>query len=114
MQPRVPDNVDGACLGRMAYAQYWTDWRPRCAQPPGPAQQREPMSSYDYRMYLTKNAEAMMKAWRADAAVGCCPLVKDGAAGQGTAVGARQVQVCNGQTCTLHAADYCGLGTERQ
>ncbi len=106
-QPRVPDNVDGSCIGRMAYAQYWTDWRPRCQQAAGPTP-AQPMSSYDYRMYLTKNAERMMAAWRSDAAVGCC----GGNAGP-VSVPARQVQVCDGQTCTLQAGDYCGVGTDR-
>lgn len=96
------------CPPRMADGRHFTDYSPRCATnfEALPA----PMSSFDYRMYLTQNAEKLMQknSEHALKANLCAPCVSPA-----TALAEQTVQVCDGRKCSFATNDPTGLGVGR-
>jgi hypothetical protein len=87
----------------------FTNYAPRCVT--NFEQKPSNMTSYEYRMYLIHNAEAIMKQ-QADCAAkvnACEPCVK-----QTTMLPEQHVQECNGRTCTFTEQASNGLGVGRK
>ncbi len=94
------------CPARMSDGRHFTDYRPRCAvtyelQP-------NPMSAYNYRMYLNENAEKIMEKNRdnvsRDNTYDSC--VKD-------LYSVTHVEKCNSQTCSFTPLNANGVGFGR-
>jgi hypothetical protein len=103
---RVCDNKHGDCPARMSDGRLMTDYRPRCqvnfeAQP-------NPMSSYEYRQFLTHNAARLMQQNRDTAFQNayCGPCLDE----PGTMLPEQHKQVCNGRTCSFPVNDPNGVG----
>jgi len=97
------------CPNRLSDGRHFTDYRPRCftnfdALP-------KPMSSYDYRMYLTHQAEHLIEQNRQDAFRKnmCEPCVNPS-----TMLPEQHVQVCDGRKCSFPVNDPNGLGLGRK
>ena len=108
---RLPNNIVKNCPGVMAYGAYWTDWRPRCHQA---ASAQQPRNSFQYRMFLTQNAEKIMGSVRDDVirhnTCAGCPAAQ----AAGTMLPEQVLTVCNKQTCQAQPGVACGLGGGRQ
>ncbi len=102
------DNKFYNCPPRMSFPIHFTDHRPRCKV--NYEVLPKPMTSYDYRLYLTHNAEKLMEdnrqsAWQRNM---CAPCTKPS-----TMLPEIQQQVCDGRTCAFPINDPTGLGTGR-
>lgn len=100
------------CPPRMADGRNFTDYRPRCFQQY--MVDDKLMSSFEQRMFLTRNAEELMKK---NAAVAytqnrCGPCVEP--YDQGTMLPEQVKQSCNAKTCTFAVSDPYGLGVGRE
>ena len=102
------DNKYYNCPPRMADGRHFTDYRPKCAA--NFESQPHPMSSYDYRMFLTEHAEEIINKNREVAfnMVGCAPC------SLADVVPENIVQTCNNRTCSYEVIDSTGLGIGRK
>lgn len=105
---RPTNNQYANCPPRMADGRHFTDYRPRCV-----LQYNEKMSSYEQRMFLTQNADELMRANAQNAYLAnrCGPCVEP--YDQGTMVPEQTTQTCNDRTCTFNVTDPYGLGLGR-
>lgn len=105
---RPSNNQYANCPPRMADGRHFTDYRPRCA-----LQYNEKMNSYEQRMFLTQNAEDLMRvnAQNSYLANRCGPCVEP--YNQGTMMPELSTQKCNERTCTFDVTDPYGLGLGR-
>jgi len=96
----------------MADGRSFTDYRPRCFQQYMVNNQL--MSSFEQRLYFTRNAEELMKqnAGMAYAQNQCGPCVEP--YDQGTMLPEQVKQSCNAKTCSFNVADPYGLGLGRE
>ena len=97
-----------SCPPRMQDGRNFTLYSPRCAT--NFYDLPHPMSSYDYRMFLTENAEKLM-AQNRDKALSennCAPCVKPS-----TQLPELNKQVCDGRICAFPVNDPVGLGLGR-
>ena len=71
----------------------------------------KPMSSFDYRMYLTENAEKIMEAERQAVTKDsyCGPCVNPS-----TMLPEQTVEVCDGRKCSFAVNEPAGLGIGRK
>ena len=95
------------CPPRMSDGRHYTDYSPRCvtnffALP-------KPLSSHDYRMYLTNNAEKLMEQNRASAT----KLNSCNKQCTNTTLPEQTHQVCDGRTCSFPLNEPSGLGLGR-
>lgn len=97
------------CPPRMSDGRQYTSYYPRCAT--NFYDLPKPLSSYDYRMFLTENAEKLMEKNRAQASADnyCGPCVKPS-----TMLAEQSKQVCDGRTCAFPVNEPTGLGLGRQ
>lgn len=106
------NNKFSGCPPRMADGRNFTDYRPRCYQQY--VVDNKLMSSFEQRMYLTQNAEDLMKQGAAMAYMnnrcGPCEEPFD----VGTMLPEMVQQVCNDKTCTFNVTNPYGLGLGRQ
>lgn len=112
---RVSNNKFFNCPPRMADGRHFTDYRPRCfGQYLIKVDGGNIPSSYDYRMYLTRNAGDIMKknAFDAYSTNKCGPCMEP--YDEGTMMPERQKQECNSRTCTFDIDNPSGLGLGRQ
>lgn len=97
--------VDLCEYNRMADGRSFTDYRGRCHK-------LTPMTSYDERMFLMKNAEQIMKS------VGnrfiCSTCVQKNDADSSTMLDEKYIQVCDKNTCKFVLANENGVGTGRK
>ena len=111
---RASNNKSFNCPPRMADGRHFTDYRPRCYGQYLIKENNNIPSSYDYRMYLTRNASGIMKKNALDAystnKCGPCAEPYD----EGTMVPESSKEQCNARTCTFSKADPSGLGLGRQ
>ena len=100
------------CPPRMADGRNFTDYRPRCFQQY--IVDNKLMSSFEQRLYLTRNAEELMKknAAMAYAANRCGPCVEP--FDRGTMLPEQVKQVCDTKTCSFNVSDPYGLGLGRE
>lgn len=111
---RPSNNQYFNCPPRMADGRHFTDYRPRCAQQYQDKINNKLMSSFEHRMYLMQNAEAIMKQNAADSysTNKCGPCVEP--YDQGTMLPELEKQICNERTCSFGVSDPYGLGLGRQ
>lgn len=97
------------CPARMADGRQFTNYHPRCvtnfeALP-------KPMSAFDYRMYLTNNAEKIIDHNRNDAfRKNRCDTCEN----PQKEMDEMNVQVCDGVTCAFPLMEPTGLGLGRR
>lgn len=100
------------CPPRMADGRNFTDYRPRCFQQY--IMEDKLMSSFEQRMFLTQNAEDIMKKNAAQAYMtnrcGPCEEPFD----VGTMLPENIKQVCNETTCSFNVSNPYGLGLGRE
>lgn len=112
---KIPDNHFGGCPFKSDYNAF-TDHRPRCAvQYQDMINNRLP-TSLDYRMYLTQNAESIMKNNTKQAYLknSCMPCTDKSDWNNGTMLREFDTQKCNTRTCSFRQADPWGLGRHRE
>lgn len=110
---RVSNNKFFNCPPLMADGRHFTDYRPRCFSQYLVTPNGNFPSSFDYRMYLTRNANEIMKknvldAYRTNV---CGPCVEP--YNVGTMLPEQTVQTCNERTCSFKSNDPNGLGLGR-
>ena len=101
------------CPNRMSYA-FISNWGNKCALISSEAKEILNKDSYEQRMYLTHNAEELMKrnAEKFYLQMNCGPCVEP--YDVGTMLKEQQTQECNERTCTYRTNDPYGLGTGRK
>jgi hypothetical protein len=111
-KPSSENNKFTQCPPRMEDGRNFTDYRPKCFQQYMVGDKL--MSSFEQRMYLTKNAEDLMKTHASKAYVanrcGPCEEPFD----VGTMLPEAIQQSCDDKTCTFNASNPYGLGLGRQ
>lgn len=110
---RPSNNQYFNCPPRMSDGRHFTDYRPRCTQQYQDKVGNRLMSSYEQRMYLTTNAEEIIKSNARGAYLmnRCGPCVEP--YDQGTMVPEFEKQTCNSRTCSFGVNDAFGLGLGR-
>ena len=111
---KTSDNRHFSCPSRMSDGRHFTDYRPQCTLNNQIRAQNNNLSSYDYRMHLTKNAEKIMAGNRqnADAQNRCGPCVEPYY--KGTMLPEKYIVNCDGEKCTTTLNDPNGLGHGRK
>ena len=111
---REPTRVDGVCpVFNMSDGRHFTNYNSRCMQNDSLSKTGKVMNSYEYRMYLQKNAEDLMKK-NAELALNdnmCKPCFDLNDAG--TMLPELNKFECDGTTCALVPGDNNGVGTGR-
>ncbi len=111
---RKPTRIDGVCpVFNMSDGRHFTNYSSRCVQNNNISKNGNVMNSYEYRMYLQKNAEDLMKK-NAEFALNdnmCTPCFDFDEAG--TMLPEVSKFDCDGTTCSLVAGDKNGIGTGR-
>jgi len=105
----VSDNKYANCPPRMADGRHFTDYRPRCYQQYSERYSNGIQSSFDYRMFLTRNATDIMMKNAAEAynVNMCGPCVS-------TAVPELTKQTCDDRVCRFDLNNPYGLGVGRK
>lgn len=105
-------DVFSQCPPRMADGRNFTDYRPKCFQQY--MVDNKLMSSFEQRLYLTRNAEELMKknATLSYEKNRCGPCVEP--FDQGTMLPEQVKQVCDKKTCSFNTSDPYGLGLGRE
>ena len=110
----APASEEARLFMRMADGRSFTDYSARCAQNNSLRAAAQAGSSYDYRMYLTQNAEALMKAER-ERQTGYARVCAYGRQEAGTMLPEQSVMTCDGKMgCSTSIADASGLGQGRR
>lgn len=112
---RETDNVNFNCPVKGDY-RLFTDWRPRCATQYQDMVSNQLPSSLDQRMFLTHNADQIMKdnTLKAYLKAGCGPCVDNPSWDDGTMLRELDSQQCNSRTCSFRVNDPWGLGRQRK
>lgn len=111
---RQPTRVDGVCpVFNMSDGRHFTNYNSRCVQNNNISKNGEVMNSYEYRMYLQKNAETLIKknsefALNDNMCEPCFDLNESG-----TMLPEANKFECNGTSCSLVQGDVNGIGTGR-
>lgn len=111
---RVSNNKFFNCPPRMSDGRHFTDYRPHCFGQFLMKAENEIPSSFDYRMYLTRNASEIMKKNAVDAYSSnkCGPCMEP--YDEGTMLAEKQKQTCTTRTCKFETSNPYGLGLGRQ
>lgn len=96
--------IDLCRYNRMADGRAFTDYNSKC-------QKLTPLSSYDERMFLMKNATKIMEESAGRFICSAC-LAKD--SGASTMLPERYKQVCDKKTCKFVEVDENGVGLGRK
>jgi len=109
---RPSNNKFFNCAPRMADGRNFTDYRPRCMQAEQPGAPTQ-ANSYEYRQFLIKNADSLMKSNRQEAykANMCGPCTTP--YNQGTMLPEQSIMTCNESTCSSKVVQPNGLGVGR-
>jgi hypothetical protein len=100
------DNKFFDCPPRMSDGRHFTDYRPSCDANLNVKKSNGINNSYDYRVFLTQNAEKIMAQNRADISNSVlCSMCDDN-----TVPPPSIVQVCNEQKCTFQPGSLHGIG----
>tara|TARA_B100000780_G_scaffold187608_1_gene131830 strand:- start:1128 stop:1592 length:465 start_codon:yes stop_codon:yes gene_type:complete len=111
---RQPTKITGVCpVFNMSDGRHFTNYSSRCMQNDSLSKTGKVMNTYEYRMYLQKNAESLMKnqsevALNQNMCSPCYDLDEPG-----TMLPATNSFQCNGNTCSLNSGDPNGIGTDR-
>lgn len=111
---RETNNANFNCPIKGDY-RLFTDWRPRCSTQYFDMVKNKMPSALDYRMFLTQNAEDIIKsnAQMAYMKARCGPCVDSPSWDDGTMLRQFDSQKCDSRTCTFRINDPWGLGRER-
>lgn len=111
---RPSNNKFFNCPPRMDDGRHFTDYRPRCTQQYQDKVKNNIMSSYDYRMFLTRNADSFIKhnALNAYMQNRCGPCMEP--YNVGTMLPEIEKQTCNERTCSFAVNDPYGIGLGRK
>ena len=109
------DNYVG-CAPLMSDGRLFTNWAPRCAQVLFDMQTKTPLSSYEGRQMLIKNAQDIMKKNAAEAYMSarCGPCYENPDWNTGTMLPEQNTQTCDARKCTITTNNKNGLGLGRQ
>ena len=109
---RPSENKRYDCPPRMSDGRHFTDYRPRCLTNDS-FQSDQPMTSFEYRNYLTQNASTLIEDARKTAYKQnmCGPCVEP--YDQGTMVPEQTVTVCDAHVCKFIKNDEAGIGMGR-
>lgn len=106
-QERVNDNAYN-CPNRLSDGRHFTDYRPRCFS--NFEALAQPMSSFDYRMYLINNANTIIEKQRQEAyKKNMC----ESCVTPSTMLPEKDVQSCDSRKCVFPQQDSTGLGLGR-
>ena len=111
---RQPKKLDGVCpVFNMSDGRHFTNYNSRCVQNNNMSKNGNAMNSYEYRMFLQKNATNLMKknndlALNENMCTPCFDLNEPG-----TMLPEANKFECNGNTCSLVSGDNNGVGTGR-
>ena len=94
----------------MADGRHFTDYRPNCLLNNNFKSQSQTLNSYDYKLYLIRNAENIMDLNRKHSFIingsyECCNKKTD--------VPEKQIQSCDVHTCNVNVIDDNGVGLGR-
>ena len=111
---RVSNNKFFNCPPLMADGRHFTDYRPRCYGQYMVKDNNNIPSSFDHRMYLTRNASEIMAKNALDAYQNnvCGPCMEP--FDVGTMLPEHEKQKCNTRTCSVKVTDQEGLGLGRE
>lgn len=111
---RESASPDAGCPSRMADGRAFTDYQSRCSQNQFLKARAQLPSNYDYRMFLTRNADSLMEEDRASAHKEnkCAPCYDVNS--DGTMLPEQDKIVCDGRVCQVQAGNKAGLGQGRQ
>lgn len=111
---RASNNKFFNCPPRMSDGRHFTDYRPRCFGQYLMKVNNNIPSSFDYRMYLTRNASDIMRknAFDSYSTNKCGPCTEP--YDVGTMLPEQSKQECNTRTCSFAKTDSSGIGMGRQ
>lgn len=92
------------CTNKMADGRAFTDYRPQCLL------NNSKLNSYDYRMFLMKNAEKIIENNVTSIITDCSCFNHNQV---GTMLPERNMVTCNKNTCFVTTSDKNGLGDGR-
>jgi hypothetical protein len=97
----------------MSDGRHFTDYRTRCSQTQSWRQDLNFPSSYDFRMYLTRNADKLIEqnSMRAVEDNACVPCYATSEAG--TMLPEQYMMQCSDRSCSFKVNDPQGLGLGR-
>ena len=105
---KTGDNKYFDCPPRMADGRHFTDFRPNCALNNGLRVQNKLVNSYEYRMFLTRNAEDIMSV------NGQYAMDKNACKTCDQTMLPEQTKVnCTAESCTTYMNDPMGVGQGR-
>lgn len=120
MCTKTSDNKFFDCPPRMSDGRHFTDYRPSCHVNDLLKNDNNISNSFQYRQFMTYNAETIMDKHRQIAcSKNCCspcassPLGVEGF-NNGTMLPEKYITSCNGNTCKTTLNDPNGVGTGRQ
>ena len=110
---KVSDNKFFNCPARMADGRHFTDYRPNCHLNNGIRFSNNMKNTFDYRRFLTNNADELMKinasvAYERNGCASCKEPYH-----QNTMLPEKDILTCNKDGCQLKLNDKNGLGIGR-
>jgi hypothetical protein len=98
----------------MADGRAFTDYRTRCSQNQFLKERAQLPSSYDFRMFMMRNADALMtedrsSAYKENKCAPCYDVNSDG-----TMLPEQDRIACDGRVCQVQSVNEAGLGRGRQ
>ena len=111
---KTSNNKHFGCPPRMNDGRHFTDYRPNCHVNNIVRTNNSVMNSFQYRMFLTHNADKLINLNRKySCQKNCCgPCQKP--YNKGSMVPEENVNICTSNTCRIQQMDKGGLGTGRQ
>jgi hypothetical protein len=110
---KVSNNKHYGCPARMNDARHFTDYRPNCHLNNIIKANNKILNSYDFRMFLTNNANKLMDLNRKYACdKNCCSPCMD-PYNQGTMLPENKMNKCSASGCITNPANFDGIGTGR-
>ena len=102
------------CPPRMADGRFFTDYRPNCFINNRIKVENKLVNSYDYRMFLTRNADKLMELNKKNTFIMNGNFECKEPYNQGTMLPEQDKVVCNIQTCEIDHNYDNGVGTGRE
>ncbi len=110
----VSNNKYTDCPPRMDDGRHFTDYRPICHVNNMVRANNSISNSYEYRMFLTKNAEKLMDMNRAYSCQKNCSSNCKQPYNQGTMLPEQSMQICDNRSCNTDFINHQGLGLGRK
>ena len=110
---KTSNNKFFGCPPRMDDARHFTDYRPNCYLNNSIRSENKTFNSFQYRMYLTHNAEKLMEMNRASNCEKNCCAPCQSPYDQGTMLPEESTVTCDNSTCRVDNSNPNGLGQGR-